>query len=119
MEEMREIGDVRVSRQGQQELLHIATRHAKRAERMVYGEPLFSLSQFNAQYVRKLSRYFQQVLGDFGPHQTKCISPFSIPYPSWITIGFTPPGAVLTRSSEQWKMDIAGSFSCGAFDGVG
>jgi hypothetical protein len=48
MEEMREIGDVRVSRQGQQELLHIATRHAKRAERMAYGVHLFYLIQCNA-----------------------------------------------------------------------
>jgi hypothetical protein len=88
MEEMREIGDVRVSRQGQQELLHFATRHAKRAERMVYGEPLFSLSQFNAQYVRKLSRYFKKVMGDFGPHQTKCVFKFLSPSPPFNPAGF-------------------------------
>ena len=41
---------------------------------MVYGEPLFSLIQCNAQYFRKLYRYFNQVLGDFGPHQTKALS---------------------------------------------
>ena len=39
---------------------------------MVYGEPLFSLIQCNAQYFGKLSRYLDQVLSDFGPHQTRC-----------------------------------------------
>ncbi len=32
---------------------------------------LLYLSQFDAQYFRKLSRYFNQVLCDFGPHQTR------------------------------------------------
>jgi len=35
---------------------------------MVYGEPLFSLIQCNTQYVGKLNRYFNQLMGDFGPH---------------------------------------------------
>jgi hypothetical protein len=94
MEEMREIGDVRVSRQGQQELLHIATRHAKRAERMVYGEPLLSLSQFNAQYVRKLSRYFKKVMGDFGPHQTIPVHTYLSPFPPFTKGDLAPPKTV-------------------------
>ncbi len=38
---------------------------------MVYGEPLLSLIQCNPQYVGKLFRHFNQVLGDFVPHQTR------------------------------------------------
>jgi hypothetical protein len=44
------------------------------AKREIYGEPLFSLIQYNAQYVGKLSSYFNQVMCDFWPHQTKCAS---------------------------------------------
>jgi hypothetical protein len=35
---------------------------------MAYGEPLFTLVYFDTQYLRKLFRYFHQVMGDFGPH---------------------------------------------------
>jgi len=41
---------------------------------MVSSHLLFSLIQCNAQYLRQLSRYFNQLLGDFGPHQTKALS---------------------------------------------
>jgi hypothetical protein len=37
-------------------------------KREISGEPLFSLIQCNAQYFRKLFRYFNYVMGDFGPH---------------------------------------------------
>jgi len=37
---------------------------------MVYSDLLFSLIKCNAQDVGKLNRYFNQVMGDFGPHQT-------------------------------------------------
>jgi hypothetical protein len=36
----------------------------------LYSESLFFLIQYNAQYVGKLNRYFNQVVGDFGPYQT-------------------------------------------------
>ncbi len=36
---------------------------------MGYSDLLFSLGQFNSQYFSQLSRYFKEVLGDFGPHQ--------------------------------------------------
>ncbi len=34
----------------------------------MYG--FFYLVKFNVQYFSKLNRYFHQVVGDFGPHQT-------------------------------------------------
>ncbi len=37
-------------------------------KREIYGEPLFYLSQFEAQNIGKLCRYFNEVLCDFGPH---------------------------------------------------
>jgi len=42
---------------------------------------LFYFSQFNAQYFRKLSRYFNQVLSDFGPHQSIQLFKFLSPFP--------------------------------------
>src|SRR6266487_1163250 len=50
---------------------------------MVSSHLLFSLIQCNAQYLRQLSRYFNQVIGDFGPHQTRCASWFSTPKIGW------------------------------------
>jgi hypothetical protein len=54
---------------------------------MIYGEPLFSLIQCNTQYVGKLSRYFNQVMGDFGPHQTIPVLKYLSPSPP-----FNPAG---------------------------
>src|SRR6266702_7260006 len=48
---------------------------------MVYGEPLFSLIQCNTQYFGKLFRYFNQVLCDFGPHQTIPVLKYLSPSP--------------------------------------
>jgi hypothetical protein len=42
---------------------------------------LLYLSQFNAQYFCKLSSYFNQVLCDFGPHQTIQLFKFLFPFP--------------------------------------
>jgi hypothetical protein len=53
--------------------------------------------QGNAQYVRQLNRYFNQVLGDFGPHQTKCESKFPSPYPPSTQFNLAP--ARVTRLS--------------------
>jgi hypothetical protein len=58
---------------------------------MVYSELLFSLIQCNAQYVGQLSRYFKEVLGDFGPHQTKCVFMFVSPYPPSTQVILAPP----------------------------
>ena len=44
-------------------------------------------------------------MGDFGPHQTKCASKFSIPFLSLITVGFAPPGGrfdLFERSNGRW-----------------
>jgi len=49
---------------------------------MVSSDLLFSLIQCNAQYVGKLFRYFNQVLGDFGPHETIQLFKFLSPFPS-------------------------------------
>jgi len=68
MEAMIQIGSVRVCKQEPHESLQIDARHAKRAVRNGLQEFLFSLTQCNAQYVGKLNRYFNQVMGDFGPH---------------------------------------------------
>jgi len=54
---------------------------------MVDSDPLFSLSQFDAQYLGKLSRYFNQVMGDFGPHQTIQLFKFLSPLPPFDPTG--------------------------------
>ena len=55
----------------------------------------------NAQYVGKLSRYFNQVLGDFGPYQTmpvlKFLSPF-LPSTKVIWLLLKP----FERSNGRW-----------------
>src|SRR5215469_9314662 len=58
---------------------------------MVYGDPLFSLIQCNTQYVGKLSRYFDQVMGDFWPHQTIPVLMYLSPSPP-----YNPAGAHAT-----------------------
>ena len=48
---------------------------------MIYGERLFSLIQCNTQDVGKLNRYFNQVMGDFGPHESVQLFKFLSPSP--------------------------------------
>ena len=43
---------------------------------------LFCLIQRNTQYVGKLNRYFNQVMGDFWTHQTIQLFKFLSPFPS-------------------------------------
>jgi hypothetical protein len=58
---------------------------------MFFGDPLFYLRQFNTQYVCKFYRYFKQVMGDFGPHQTIPVLTYLSPFPpSTLLIWFQP-----------------------------
>ena len=49
--------------------------------RVIYPGPIFSFVECDTQYVGKLSRYFEEVLGDFGPHQTIQLFKFLSPFP--------------------------------------
>src|SRR5438128_7979325 len=73
---------------------------------MVYGDPLFSLRQFNAQYVGKLSSYSNQVLCDFGPHQTRCVSSSSTrKIRSWtISTATRAPSIVLSCALPRYSV---------------
>jgi hypothetical protein len=88
---MRDIGNVRISQQGLQELLTIDMRHIKRAEGKAYDECLFSLIQCNAQYFRQFFRYFKQGMGDFGPHQTIPVLMSLSPFPPSTQEILAPP----------------------------
>jgi hypothetical protein len=62
---------------------------------------LFYLVKFNAQYVGKLSRYFNQVVGDFGPHQTIQVFTSLSSFPPSTQVILAPPR--VTRLSEAME----------------
>ena len=70
---------------------------------------LFSLSQGDTQYVGKLSRYFNQVLCDFGPHQTIQVFTFLSPFPPSIKVILAPP-RVTRLSRGRWCVHRSAPF---------
>jgi len=54
---------------------------------MVFSDILFPIVKFDAQYLSKLNRYFDKVMGDFGPHQTIQVFTFLFPFPPFNTAG--------------------------------
>jgi hypothetical protein len=83
--------DVRVSKQEQHESLQFDAFKEAGREKWSTVIPLFYLSQFDAQYIGKLCRYFKKLMGDFGPHQTKCIFLYLFPYPLSTPVIFAAP----------------------------
>jgi hypothetical protein len=63
---------------------------------------LFPLIQCNTQYIGKLSRYFQEVLGDFGPHQTIPVLMYLSPSPSFNPAGSGSSHIIALRSLSLW-----------------
>jgi hypothetical protein len=61
---------------------------------MVSNDPLFSLSQYNAQDVGKLNSHFNQVMRDFGPHQSVQLFKFLSPFPPSIKVIWLLPFSV-------------------------
>ena len=104
------IGSVCISKQEQ--LSHAtSTRSKMRAVRKVYNDLLFSLMSFDAQYVSKLFRYFNQVMGDFRPHQTIAVLTYLSPFPSFKPAGSSPSDNYLLRRFPLFRLAAASDFS--------
>jgi len=70
--------------------------------------------QIDAQNIGKLSRYFKEGMCDFGPHQTIPVLTYLSPFPPSIQVIRLLPEQPFEQFT--WKMDVIGSFSCGASD---
>jgi hypothetical protein len=78
----------------------------------IYPWPLFSLIQCNAnaQYVSKLNRYFNQVVGDFGPHQTIPVLTSLSPSPPFNPAGSSSSDNYLLRRFPHFLLAPASGF---------